>query len=101
MRRALIALFAVGCSDRTDLLPRSDAGCGAPISFGDECAGAAAAKRLRYALCSCSALVLDRGLFTEGGSGMRGPPPAAVGTDEYVQIAGPAPVAGVLEAAGM
>jgi hypothetical protein len=101
--RALLALLLLGCSDRTDLLPLTDGGCGAPISLGDECAGAAAAKRLRYALCSCSPLVLERGLFTEGGSGsgMTGPPPAAVGSDEHIQIAGPAQVAGVLEAAGL
>jgi hypothetical protein len=68
--------------------------------LGGECAGAAAARRLRYALCSCSPLILDRGLFTEGGSGLRGPP-AAVGTDANLQIVGQVQVAGVLEAAGL
>jgi hypothetical protein len=100
--RPLLALLLLGCSDRTDLLAHGDAGCGMPISLGGECAGAAAARRLRYALCSCSALVVDLGLFTDGGSGsgMRGPPPAAVGSDEHVVVAGPALVAGALEAAG-
>jgi hypothetical protein len=91
----------VGCSQFDDLLPPPDggAGCDSPIKIGDQCAASLAALRLRYALCSCGALVLEHGLFTEGGSGMRGPS-AAVGSDDYIQIAGPVQVAGVLDAAG-
>jgi hypothetical protein len=98
--RALAALLLLGCSEKTDLLPHPDAGCSGPVSLGNECAAAAAAKRLRYALCSCSPLILPRALFTQGGSDMGGPPPAAVGSDQQVQISGPVQVAGVLEAAG-
>jgi hypothetical protein len=109
MRALALALACAGCTQSTDLLPVRDggAGCAAPIQLGDSapCAAALAAQLLRYALCSCSALVLQRGLFTEVVTGMPamrpvGPPPAAVGTDEYLQIAGPVQVAGVLEAAG-
>ncbi len=108
----LLVLGGGGCTERTDLLAATDAGrCsgpGAPIVLGEKapCSGALASQLLRYALCSCTALVLDRGLYTEGGSGpppMRGPllaPPAAVGTDDYFQVAGPLQVAGTLEVGG-
>jgi hypothetical protein len=99
--RLVLALLLLGCTDRTDLLAGAGAHCDGPIHLGDECAGAAAARRLRYALCSCTALTLERGLFTEGGIGMRGPPPAAVGTNEDLQVAGPVQVEGAIEAAGL
>jgi hypothetical protein len=101
--RAAFLLLALGCSQKTDLLPRSSdggSGCDGPRKIGGECAGAASAARLRYALCSCSALVLVHQLVTEAGPTMPFPPPAAVGSDQHVQIAGLAQVGGVLAAAG-
>jgi len=108
---ALLALASTaGCTDQTDLLP-SDGGAdaceapGSPVQLGGSCAGALAAPLFRRALCSCSSLVLDRGLFTEGssmpgGPGPGGPPIAAVGTDGNVQAGGPVQVAGALQAGG-
>lgn len=98
---AAICLGLVGCSQFADLLPAPDGGvgCDSPITIGNQCSAALAAERLRYSLCSCSGLALEHGLFTEGGSGMR-VPSAAVGSDDYIQIAGPVQVAGVLDAAG-
>ena len=98
--RLLLALLLGGCSQQTDLLTLPDGGQCPPITIGGECAGAAAARRLRYALCSCSPLILPHGLLTQGGSGMLGPPTAAVGTDQQVQLAGPAQVGGAMVAAG-
>jgi hypothetical protein len=108
---AVALLLSQGCTRDTNLLSTEDAGScsgtGEAVQLGDKapCAGALAAMALRYALCTCDALVLERGLFTEGGSGgpMRGPPmvpPAAVGTDDYFQVAGPSQVGGALTAAG-
>jgi hypothetical protein len=96
--RLLLALLACGCSQRSDLLARSDGsiGCGAPIKLGDECAGAAAARRLRYALCSCAPLVLPHNLNSDGG----GTWSAAIGTDKHVHVGGGVQVSGVVEAAG-
>jgi hypothetical protein len=112
-----LALVASGCTQATDLLPADggdggfgDGGCdnpGPPIVLGQApCSGALAAHNLRYAVCSCAPLVLTHGLYTEGGMPMPGPgpgmqPPAAVGTDGDLQIAGPVQVAGTLEAAGV
>jgi hypothetical protein len=109
-RLALALLLCAGCTDQTDLLP-SDGGVdacavpGPPIQLGESCAGALSSQLLRRAICSCSSLVLDRGLFTEGGSmggpgGPGGPPLAAVGTDGSLQVGGPVQVAGELQASG-
>jgi hypothetical protein len=106
-----VLLLLGGCTDSTDLLA-SDGGTGdacmnpgPPTMLGSSCAGALAAQLGRYALCSCSSLVLDRGLFTEGGSMPGGPPGgpppiAAAGTDGSFQAGGPVQVAGTLTAGG-
>jgi hypothetical protein len=108
-----LPLLVAGCTQHTDLLP-ADGGTsscvapGPPIVLANPmnapCAGALAAQLLRHALCSCSAIVLPHGLFTDGGGKfIPGPPmalPAAVGSDDYVQIGGPVQVGGALTAAG-
>jgi hypothetical protein len=111
MKAALaVALLLSGCTDSTDLLATDGGadGCmdpGPPIVLGNSCAGALAAQLSRYALCSCSSLVLDRGLFTEGGSMPGGPPGggppnAAAGSDGTIQTGGPVQVSGTLVAGG-
>jgi hypothetical protein len=111
MKALALALLVGGCSERVDLLPTraATAACtapGPPIKLGRDapCAAALAASHLRYALCSCSSLVLPEGLFTQGGMPMREPsfmtPPAAVGTDGSLQVSGLTQVAGTVEAAG-
>jgi hypothetical protein len=110
MKAALaVVLLLMGCTDSTDLLATDGGtdGCmdpGPPIQLGNACAGALASQLGRFALCSCSSLVLDRGLFTEGGSMPGGPPGgppiAAAGTDGSFQAGGPVQVAGTLVAGG-
>jgi len=118
MRAFALALLLSGCSQFTDLLP-SDGGTsdgdsstcvapGPPIELANQlhapCAAALASQVLRYALCSCAAIVLPHGLFTDGGGKfMPVPPmalPAAVGSDDYLQLGGPAQIGGALAAAG-
>jgi hypothetical protein len=109
-RIAAAALALAGCTNDTTLLPPVDGGVdgctepGPPIVLGtkDACAGALAERVQRFALCSCESLLLTRGLFTAGAmkpGPMMMPPPAAVGTDGLLEVAGNSQIAGAVVAA--
>jgi hypothetical protein len=113
-----LGLLALGCTERTDLLPPVDAGpmacsgLGAPVRLGGadgSCAGALAAVTLSRALCSCDSIILPGNLATESsGAGGQGPgpspggppstPAADVASDGSIEIGGNAQVAGSISA---
>ena len=90
MKRAALvvaaSMLALGCTQRTDLLPPPDlgsvksidggapacSGLGAPVRLGGSdgpCAGALAASTVNRAICSCDSIELANTLITQGGSG--------------------------------
>jgi hypothetical protein len=105
---ALLAAAAVGCTRTTELFPSLTAACTAPgpvVHLGGDgdasCAGAIAANLGRYALCTCTDLVvtgnLDVGVPSGAGGAPGRPPPGPppppsfltpVGSDGSIQVVG-------------
>jgi hypothetical protein len=115
-----LAAAAVGCTRTTELFPSLTAACTAPgpvIHLGGDgdasCSGTLAATVGRFALCTCTDLVLTGNLEVgvlsgAGGSSGRpppGPPPppsflTPVGSDGTIQVAGMTRTKGSVIAAG-
>jgi hypothetical protein len=113
---AALAWAAVGCARTTELIPAAPV-CVAPgpiVHLGGTddatCAGVVAARLGRYALCTCSDLIVTGSLSVNGPREAGGPQPlpnppppsfaAAVGTDGNVNVSGFTHVKGSVVAAG-